>query len=90
MEPTTVVAKAWEQVERIGARAWFEPKTVLVTGAGPIGLLAALLGTQRGLDVHVLDQVTKGAEAAAGARARRDLPPLGDGRRDGAGEARTW
>jgi threonine dehydrogenase-like Zn-dependent dehydrogenase len=60
MEPTTVVAKAWEQVERVGARAWFEPQRVLVTGAGPIGLLAALLGTQRGLDVHVLDRVTEG------------------------------
>lgn len=60
LEPTTVVAKAWEQVEQIGARAWFDPKTVLVTGAGPIGLLAALLGTQRGLDVHVLDIVTDG------------------------------
>ena len=60
MEPTTVVAKAWEQVERIGARAWFEPKRVLITGAGPIGLLAALLGTQRGLDVHLLDQVSSG------------------------------
>jgi glucose 1-dehydrogenase len=62
MEPTTVVAKAWEQVERVGARAWFDPQTVLVTGAGPIGLLAALLGRQRGLDVHVLDQVTKGVK----------------------------
>ncbi|HET7385134.1 MAG TPA: glucose 1-dehydrogenase [Nocardioidaceae bacterium] len=60
MEPTTVVAKAWEQVELIGARAWFEPKTVLVTGAGPIGLLAAMLGRQRDLDVHVLDRVTSG------------------------------
>jgi len=60
MEPTTVVAKAWEQVERVGARGWFEPRTVLVTGAGPIGLLAALLGVQRGLDVHVLDLVTEG------------------------------
>jgi glucose 1-dehydrogenase len=60
MEPTTVVAKAWEQVERVGARSWFEPQRVLVTGAGPIGLLAALLGSQRGLDVHVLDQVTSG------------------------------
>jgi threonine dehydrogenase-like Zn-dependent dehydrogenase len=60
MEPTTVVAKAWEQVERVGHRAWFEPRSVLVTGAGPIGLLAALLGTQRGLDVHVLDLVTDG------------------------------
>ncbi len=60
MEPTTVVAKAWEQIERIGSRAWFEPRTALVTGAGPIGLLAALLGVQRGLDVHVLDIVTDG------------------------------
>jgi glucose 1-dehydrogenase len=60
MEPTTVVAKAWEQVERVGARAWFEPRSVLVTGAGPIGLLAALLGRQRGLDVHVLDLATTG------------------------------
>jgi threonine dehydrogenase-like Zn-dependent dehydrogenase len=60
MEPTSVVAKAWEQVEKVGARAWFEPHTVLVTGAGPIGLLAALLGVQRGLDIHVLDRVTAG------------------------------
>jgi glucose 1-dehydrogenase len=60
MEPMSVVAKAWEQVDRIGARAWYEPRTVLVTGAGPLGLLAALLGTQRGLDVHVLDIVTEG------------------------------
>ncbi|MEO5653342.1 MAG: glucose 1-dehydrogenase [Marmoricola sp.] len=60
MEPTTVVAKAWEQVERVGSRAWFEPTSVLITGAGPIGLLAALLGRQRGLDVHVMDLVTDG------------------------------
>jgi threonine dehydrogenase-like Zn-dependent dehydrogenase len=60
LEPTTVVAKAWEQVEKIGGRGWFEPKRVLVTGAGPVGLLAALLGQQRGLDVHVLDQVRGG------------------------------
>jgi len=60
MEPTTVVAKAWQQVEKVGERAWFEPRTALVTGAGPIGLLAALLGRQRGLEVHVLDRVTDG------------------------------
>jgi glucose 1-dehydrogenase len=60
MEPTTVVAKAWDQVDGVGRRAWFEPRTVLVTGAGPIGLLAALIGVQRGLDVHVLDVVTDG------------------------------
>ncbi|MHB1534392.1 MAG: glucose 1-dehydrogenase [Acidimicrobiales bacterium] len=60
LEPTTVVAKAWDHIERIGSRARFEPKTVLITGGGPIGLLAALLARQRGLEVHVLDQVTDG------------------------------
>ena len=59
-EPASVVAKAWEQVDRVGDRAWFEPRTVLVTGAGPIGLLAAMIGVQRGLDVHVLDRVEDG------------------------------
>lgn len=59
-EPASVVAKAWEQVERVGQRSWFDPRTALVTGAGPIGLLAALLGVQRGLEVHVLDVVTDG------------------------------
>jgi len=56
LEPTTVVTKAWEQVDAIGRRAFWDPRTVLVTGAGPIGMLAALLGIQRGLDVHVLDR----------------------------------
>jgi threonine dehydrogenase-like Zn-dependent dehydrogenase len=60
LEPTTVVTKAWEQIVAVGHRAFWEPRTVLVTGAGPIGLLAALLGKQRGLDVHVLDRVDSG------------------------------
>ena len=60
LEPASVVAKAWEQIERIGGRARWQPRRVLVTGAGPIGLLAALLGRQRGLGRHVLDQVTDG------------------------------
>jgi threonine dehydrogenase-like Zn-dependent dehydrogenase len=56
MEPTSIVAKAWEHVRRIGSRApaW-TPRVALVTGAGPVGLLAALLGAQAGLEVHVLD-----------------------------------
>ncbi len=62
LEPTTVVTKAWEQVVAIGQRALWEPHTVLVTGAGPIGLLAALLGMQHGLEVHVLDRVESGAK----------------------------
>jgi glucose 1-dehydrogenase len=60
LEPTTVVTKAWEQVVAIGHRAYWEPRKVLVTGAGPIGLLAALVAKQRGLEVHVLDLAESG------------------------------
>jgi threonine dehydrogenase-like Zn-dependent dehydrogenase len=61
IEPTSVVAKAWEHVMRIGNRApaW-TPRTALVTGAGPVGLLAAMIGAQRGLDMHVLDRNREG------------------------------
>ena len=61
IEPTSIVAKAWDHTERIGrrSRGW-APKTLLVTGAGPIGLLAAMIGAQRGLDVHVLDHNDRG------------------------------
>ncbi len=82
VEPTTIVAKAWEQIERIGARALWKPRCALITGAGPIGLLAAMLGRQRGLDVHVLDRVSDGPKpelvAALGATYHtgkvRDIP----------------
>jgi threonine dehydrogenase-like Zn-dependent dehydrogenase len=60
LEPTTVVTKAWEHALAVGRRAFWEPRTVLVTGAGPIGLLAALLGVQLGLEVHVLDRSQSG------------------------------
>jgi threonine dehydrogenase-like Zn-dependent dehydrogenase len=65
VEPTSVVAKAWNQTDRIGSRsrAW-APKTCLVTGAGPIGLLAAMIGVQRGLDMHVLDHNERGQKKA--------------------------
>ncbi len=62
LEPTTVVTKAWEQVAAVGQRAFWEPRTVLVTGAGPIGLLAALVAKQHGLEVHVLDRMESGAK----------------------------
>ncbi|MGH3822679.1 MAG: alcohol dehydrogenase catalytic domain-containing protein [Pseudonocardiaceae bacterium] len=64
MEPTSVVAKAWDQIEQVGRRSWFDPQRVPVTGAGPIGLLAVLLAVQRSLDVHVLDVVSPGRKPA--------------------------
>jgi threonine dehydrogenase-like Zn-dependent dehydrogenase len=65
LEPASVVAKAWDHIERIGrrSRSW-QPRRLLVTGAGPIGMLAALIGVQRGLDVHVLDRNASGAKPA--------------------------
>jgi threonine dehydrogenase-like Zn-dependent dehydrogenase len=63
LEPASILAKAWDHTERIGrrARGW-SPKTLLVTGAGPIGLLAALMGMQRGVAVYVLDRNKGGAK----------------------------
>ncbi len=60
LEPASVVAKAWEHIARIGSRARWQPSQVVIAGAGPIGLLAALLGRQRGLEVVVFDRVTDG------------------------------
>jgi len=65
LEPTSVVTKAWEHILAVGQRAFWEPKTVLVTGAGPIGLLAALIGRQMGLEVHVLARSNAGPQPEA-------------------------
>jgi threonine dehydrogenase-like Zn-dependent dehydrogenase len=56
MEPTSIVAKAWDHIERIGhrSRSW-RPRILVVTGAGPVGLLASLMGVQRGLELHVVE-----------------------------------
>ena len=80
VEPGSIVTKAWEQVDRVGARSWYRPEHVLVTGAGPIGLLAALIAKQRGYDVHVLDRVVDGLKPdlvrALGATYLTDLNDL--------------
>jgi glucose 1-dehydrogenase len=60
MEPTTIVAKAWEQTLAAGHRAIWEPATVTVLGAGPIGILAAMIGRQLGFEVTVVDRVEDG------------------------------
>jgi threonine dehydrogenase-like Zn-dependent dehydrogenase len=59
-EPTSVAAKAWEQGLKVGGRTAWTPRRALVTGAGPLGLLAAMLGVRRGLETHVLDVVDAG------------------------------
>ncbi|WP_190816155.1 glucose 1-dehydrogenase [Saccharopolyspora pogona] len=80
-EPASVVAKAWEQADLIGRRAYFAPRHALVTSAGPVGLLGALLGAQRGLNMHVYDHVTAGPKPdlvrALGATYHASLDDLG-------------
>ena len=57
MEPTSVVTKAIEEAARVQrARLAWEPHRALVTGAGPVGLLAAMLLRLRHLDVTVYDR----------------------------------
>jgi threonine dehydrogenase-like Zn-dependent dehydrogenase len=60
LEPASVLAKAWDQVDKISRRAFFQPARALVTGAGPIGLMACLLGVQRGYEIHVVDLAQAG------------------------------
>lgn len=57
IEPTSVVVKAWEQIDRVTRQA---PERALVLGAGPIGLLAALTSVRRGCQVAVVDKVERG------------------------------
>jgi threonine dehydrogenase-like Zn-dependent dehydrogenase len=60
VEPTSVVAKAWQEVDACFDRICAQPHLAVITGAGPIGLLAALLAVQRGFETHVIDLATDG------------------------------
>lgn len=53
LEPYSIVAKALWHAWKIQERMVWQPKTALVTGAGTIGLLAALALRARGLDVVI-------------------------------------
>jgi threonine dehydrogenase-like Zn-dependent dehydrogenase len=57
IEPLTVVEKGVIQSEEIQRRMTWSPKEAIVTGAGPIGLMATLLLRSRGYDVYTLDIV---------------------------------
>ena len=73
-EPASVLAKAWEQIERIRSRACAVHERALITGAGPIGLLAALMAMQRGFDTHVLDRAESGIKPELVRALGRGLP----------------
>lgn len=67
VEPASIIAKGWEHIDHIAARSRWEPRRALITGAGPIGLLAALMAKQRGLDVHIFDHNKTGPKPAIAA-----------------------
>ncbi|HKP24148.1 MAG TPA: glucose 1-dehydrogenase [Dongiaceae bacterium] len=82
LEPASIVAKAWDHIERIAARSVWKPESVLVTGAGAVGLLAAMMGVQRGLEVTLFDRAEEGikprlAEALGARYCIGDLANLG-------------
>jgi hypothetical protein len=60
VEPTSVVAKACLHSMHVLRRAEVPVRSALVTGAGPIGLLAALVITQAGINTYVVDIVESG------------------------------
>jgi len=81
IEPMSVICKALETADHIGSRAYSAPKRLLVTGAGPIGLLAAAAARVAGFDVTVLDRMAQGSKPdlarAIGAAYTNDLGTLG-------------
>jgi threonine dehydrogenase-like Zn-dependent dehydrogenase len=65
LEPTSVAEKGIEQAFRLQERLKWRPKTGLVLGSGPIGLLAAAVLRLRGLDTYIV-----GREPDTDSRAR--------------------
>ncbi|MDA8346405.1 MAG: glucose 1-dehydrogenase [Thermaerobacter sp.] len=59
VEPLSIVEKAIGETLRLQRRSPVPPRSALVTGAGPIGLLATLLLRSRGMEVHLLDRRPK-------------------------------
>jgi glucose 1-dehydrogenase len=81
LEPASVVAKAWDHAEHIARRARTSaPRKLLVTGAGPVGFLAALLGRQRELELHIFDRATEGPklDLTAGLRGTYHAGDIGE------------
>ncbi|NOU98006.1 alcohol dehydrogenase catalytic domain-containing protein [Paenibacillus sp. LMG 31456] len=52
-EPQSIVEKVWHEAQRIQQRLIWQPKTALVLGSGPLGLLAAFTCRCLGLDTVV-------------------------------------
>ncbi len=69
LEPLTISEKGWRHLAVAERRmtVW-EPRNAIVTGAGPVGILAAVLLRLRGLEVTVVERTDKPARRALLAR----------------------
>lgn len=63
LEPLTIAEKAADQIARIQSRLLWEPQRAVVLGAGPVGLLAALVLRLQGMEVHVYDRGEPGLKS---------------------------
>lgn len=63
LEPLTIVEKAIEQIKRIQSRLVWQPERAVVLGAGPIGLLAGMLLSLEGIEVHLYDATERGPKS---------------------------
>ncbi|HET8644971.1 MAG TPA: glucose 1-dehydrogenase [Vicinamibacteria bacterium] len=61
LEPLSIVEKGVEQALRFHQRVTWQPRKAVVLGAGPVGLLAALVLRLRGLEVHVASRDPEGS-----------------------------
>jgi threonine dehydrogenase-like Zn-dependent dehydrogenase len=61
LEPLSVVTKGIEQAERIQQRLAWDPRTAVVLGAGPVGLLAAAALRLRGFATWVVSREPEGS-----------------------------
>lgn len=53
VEPQSIVEKVCSQIAIIQQRVRWEPRTALITGSGPLGILTALTCRTMGLETHV-------------------------------------
>ena len=84
LEPLTISEKGWRHLTAAQRRmtVW-EPKRAIVTGAGPVGILAAVLLRLRGLEVTVVDRTERSDRRALLAKigagyAAASITPLGE------------
>lgn len=61
VEPQSIVEKVLNQMAVIQRRMEWRPKTALITGSGPLGILTALTCRTMGLDTHVWSQSGSGS-----------------------------